>query len=114
MARIRKKLDGLIKTSKGIALLKKDQKKQLIDSLDSADAEDLESLYQILLDEQAIMGKIEEEFQKQSYDALQEYYATVKIAIKTCKNVALEKKNKKSESDDMEIADKILDQMKTL
>ena len=105
---IRKKLDDLIKISKGIALLNNDQKKQLMESLDSASEGDLESLYQILLDEQATMEKLEKNFQEESYAALQEYYATVKEAVKVGKRADLEVKNEKSTQEDLAIADNIL------
>ena len=114
MQNLRKELNLLIKNSKGIALLAKNQKKLLIESLAKASQADLESLYIILLEEKKVMEKIEEDFQERSLKALQEYYATVKTALKKTQFNDLTLKNERSKREDLQIAEDILSNLKKL
>ena len=114
MEDLRKKLDELIQKSKGVALLDADQRGQLVSYIQSASDEDLEALYKVLLHELEVTTKVEADFKAKTFEALQEYYGTVKSALKEAKKTNLQRKDETSKKEDQIMAESILDKLNNI
>lgn len=104
----------LLKSSKGAALLTERQKETFMLLIAYADNKELEKLYKILIQEEKTAAKLEKDFQEKALKTLEDYYSTVKNAVKQAKFKDLGVKQKKSAKEDLAAAGDILSNLKNL
>jgi len=94
MKKLTKTILALAKTSKGFSILDEATKSSFLELISTSDEDGLKKLYEIFKSESERMKEIQEDFEKKSLKALNDYFLNLKQSVLLAKKKGFEEKER--------------------